>query len=380
MKLTYLLFSYLLLFFLALLDNSRSAIYPQLLSQYKISTDSGSLIFSISSLFSLSIALCSPWWLKRYGAVYMSKIALLLLFSASVILALSKEIFPSFTTFLVGVSVMGLGVGVLSISVNLVLNSAIASDHPKRRQVFSGLHAMYGIASFIAPVALALLVTKGYGWDAYFLGLSILTGLLFVFFVRLPSRNLTSQEKKKLPLTKKQLFILTAIFSFYVSGEVLLSSRFALILEQHFSYNELRSKTYLSYFFMALLLGRVLFAVIHLRVSSLSLLKISMVLTLLFFGAGYTMDPLFLVLSGLSMSYFFPCAMDWLAGIFHVDMEQIFARVMIGVGSALVIIHWFFGQLADLAGIEYAIYIMPIFHIIVLYLLQFQTGFLKKCH
>ena len=70
--------------------------------------------------------------------------------------------------------------------------------------------------------------------------------------------------------------------------------------------------------------------------------------------------------TGLSMSYFYPVAMDWLSKKFPQGFEWMTASVLASMGFLLVFMHLGFGFIADALGLEVAMLLVPFFQIICL--------------
>ena len=70
-------FSYLCLFCLGFLDNSRGPLYPQILKSFNMEPSIGSFFFSISAFSSFLIALGTGKIIRKYALVIPSQIGVL---------------------------------------------------------------------------------------------------------------------------------------------------------------------------------------------------------------------------------------------------------------------------------------------------------------
>jgi len=68
-----------------------------------------------------------------------------------------------------------------------------------------------------------------------------------------------------------------------------------------------------------------------------------------------------MALTGLTMSYFYPVAMDWLSKKFPDGLEWMTASVLTSVSILLILMHLGFGYVSDMLGIEMAMALVPIF-------------------
>jgi fucose permease len=377
MKYTFIAFAYFSLFSLGFLDNSRGPVYPEILAFFQISKVAGALIFSLSSLSAFAISLFAKRWLTHFGPIGASRIALLCHFISFLIMGLVPPTSFGHSIFLIASFIFGLGLGILSISLNLIISSS--TNVYRRRQVFAGLHSMYGVASLLAPFIIGHLFNLGISWQSYFLVLGILPilGLVHSLFLK---DNFEKQKRveDKFEIDKKHQLWLSLIFAAYISGEVLIGSRLVVYLREVKGVDAATSSQGLSLFFLCLLAGRLFFAIKKVNLDSRKLLIISAWASSICLIFGILSYPILLAFSGLAMSYFFPCAMNLIGEVFPGHVDLVVSRVMVVAGAVLVIMHWGFGLLASYLGLESAIWLAPIFHLVVLYILQFKTGFLAK--
>lgn len=364
----YIAFSYLALFCLGVIDNSRGPLYPHLLEFFQITKAQGALIFSLSSLSSFLITIPAKEWLTRLGVVNSTRLALVLDIVACYGMASVDR--GSFVVFLVYSFVFGISTGIKSIALNLLINKAYHG--PKKRQVFSGLHSMYGISSLMAPVIVGFMLKNGYGWKEVMAGLMLFPGVLLIAFLALkPFQQRDFPEPEEQSLAGIKVFPLRLIFGFYVVSEVLLSSRMVVYLEQQLGRTSTYSNGLLTLFFIGLLAGRIVFALVSIPIPVYRLMKISVLWSTGLLILGLHWDPVFLSLTGFTMSFFFPCAMDWLGHEFHGRSNDLIRLVMQAVGAALVGFHYLFGLIASSVSLKMAMYLPLLLSICVFLLLQF---------
>jgi fucose permease len=375
-NIAYILFTYLVLFSLGIIDNSRGPIYPELLKLFSITKTQGSFIFTVTSLISFGVTLLSPYWLKSFGALKSTKFALLMHFIACLLMGFASQYSWGFYLFLLASTFVGIGIGISSLTVNLIITNSVSKNH--RRKLFSGLHAMYGISALLAPTILSFIFKNKMSWSNYLFVISVIPLLILISFFTLKSKNITEEKKHPSKILKKHLYILCAIFSFYVSAEMLIATRLVIYLNEVKSYGLDESSVKLSLFFLFLLIGRVTFSFVHLKLHTITILKLSVFGSILFTLLGIFYSGELLPITGLFMSIFFPFGMDWLSHNYGEDIDFIVSRVMTVVGGSLVVMHFIFGYLATQIGLEFAFMIAPVMLIVVLYLLHFKTNFLAN--
>lgn len=356
MNIAYILLAYGSLFLLGIIDNSRGPIYPELLVTFNITKTQGSLLFSFASLSGFFISIFSQAWLKYLGVLNSSRLALLLDALACMIMGSVDLSASGYYQFLIGALVLGLAMGIKGITLNLLIIQADTGQY--RRRIFAGMHSMYGIASLLAPIIIGQLFRFDLSWKSYFLYLAAISsfGLLLSFKTKRKSENVTQKRPSNLPT--KKVIRYGFIFSLYVASEILISSRLVVYLTEVGHFSKESAAYYLSGFFMCLLAGRLFFSLRHIEVSSLRLLNISLIGSIIITITGILIYPPLLMLNGLSMSFFFPAGMDYIASVEGDSADYIMAKVMMSVSAGLVIMHLGFGLLSDFLGLSLSIWIV----------------------
>jgi MFS transporter, FHS family, glucose/mannose:H+ symporter len=359
MKWLYVILAYLSLFCFGIIDNARGPSYPQILIFFSKSTSTGSLIFVFTSISALLTTISGKFWLKRWGAFSSTRFFVLSQAASSFGMGLSGNLQNGFLFLLLFSLLFGVSTGGMMISLNLLAIKASSID--KRMKTLSGLHAMYGIASLIAPLFVTFIYQIGFDWRVVFKILSLIPLSVFIysFFIPENSRDtLRSRGGGKIPFSLK--LSIAAIFAFCVSAEISLSSRMVLYLTTHKNFSHELSSFYLSFFFILLLAGRLLFSFFSFKSTSYKLLIISLFSSFSFLILGFHIHPLGLSFCGLSLSFFFPCAMDLINKELGDSTDFILPIVMTSTGGMLIFMHLFVGILADKIGIHKALHLGPL--------------------
>ena len=373
-------FSYFALISLGFIDNSRGALYPSMLDFFALSKDQGALIFSLASLSSFVATLFSKFWLRSLGATKATKWALWLdiLFCVGAFFCGADQYF----IFLLLSIIFGFSLGVKSIGVNLIVNQNYHGD--KKRRVFAGLHSMYGLASLAAPLFVNLLFQQGASWQRIMLLMAFFPLLTLFGFRKLKgtvSLNKNTPKNNSFSGDRKILIAVCIALSCYVSCEIILSSRLVLYLQEIEGFSPQAATTYLMLYFAGLLVGRLLFTAISFKISNLNLLRFSIIGTMALIYLGISGSPICFCLSGLTMSAFFPCFMDFISEIsLPEDTEYMISRAMQTVGAALVSFHYIFGLIATSFSLVSAFSLPLVLGGIVLVILLGDRNLVKAVH
>ncbi len=369
----FILLAYLTLFSQSILDNARGPAYPNILETFDFSAARGAYLFALASLAGLMANVGARWWLPRFDVVTGSAIALLLMALGSFLFGLS----PSYGPWLLDFSslVIGLGMGAGNVAMNLLIARGAPVSH--RRRLYSGLHSIYGLGSLSAPLMLSFYFAADGTWFGFFQWLALLPAAVMVislFNRRHLIDDQITEKKTRAPLTAPvpllPRFAYGQVFGLYVASEIIISTRLVIYLNSAHAISLEDARMALSVFFLSLLLGRFLFTVIPLQGSSQRWLLLSCATTIAMYLIAQTFHPFVLALTGLSMSYFYPVAMDWLAKKFPHGLEWMTASVLTSISLMLVIMHLGFGMITDHFGIETAMGFVPILQFCCLLLLM----------
>lgn len=363
--------AFVALFLLGFVDNSRGPVYPQLLETFNITKAEGAFIFSLSSLTALVFAILSPWWLRKFNTFKITRFGLLVQSFSCLLMGMSSSFEGiGFTFFLCASIVLGASLGINSLTVNILVDQ---SEVKSKRKIYGALHASYGLASLLAPICVSLFYKLGISWENFFFLIAIFPLSIFILSFNWVQVKPKIEERSidlKLFWEFKELGLL---FAFYVSSEVLISSRLALILSEKFKFSAAEASISLSVFFCLLLIGRASLVFDFFKVDSYKLLWCSVITTIITLFLGYYVHPMFLVLSGLTFSVFYPSAMGLISTNLPGNVSGIVSIANISAGLFLVFIHWFFGLIATLKGIDTAFHIVFILLVGVLYILQLSS-------
>jgi MFS transporter, FHS family, glucose/mannose:H+ symporter len=379
-KWPYIFLAYLTLFSLSIIDNSRGPAYPDILTYFSIGSTRGSFLFAIATASGLISSITAKWWLKKFSLTQSCAFSLLILSLGSLSFGLSAK-FGLYILDLASV-LIGIGMGCSNICMNLLISRGTSDKH--RRQFFSGLHSVYGIGSFLAPLLLSFSYSLHRSWFEFFIIISLIPLMTFFWSLRLEKSEIANEEILAHPLPVitaipfKERFVIGTIFAFYVSCEVMISSRLVYFLEFGHNLPLSSARWALSCFFALLLLGRFLFTVIPFKGDGHLWLKASCISTLVIITISLIYNPLWLVFSGLSMSFFYPVGMEWLSKNYSNHLDQLMPSILTFVSIGLVVMHLLFGIFTDYFGINNAFLIAYILQVGTLSLLLLYRQIYSK--
>lgn len=365
--------SYLSLMILGLVDNLRGPLYPDIISSFEIHHSQGAWIFAMTSMMSFFGALFSTKLFKYLDYQKSLNLALFLMAMGLFIFGNSE----SFSLFIIGSLFFGFSMGLMGVVQNLLVTKY--SPSRLHQQLLSGLHAMYGFASLLAPIYVNLYYRFQFNWKEIFLYSSLIPLGLFVLslFHSLPKTqdSINLQEtvtKVRMPIWS--ISILAMVLCGYVMGEIMISSRLAFYFRDIRGFGFEASNFKVTLFFLFLLMGRLFFSFYKFKISVRHQLLISLAGTVFAILSGLFFRDEFLILSGLTMAPFYPLMVSFISSEFKLHQNHALTVSMAVQSSGIVVMHLGVGWVTDLFGIQRALLLGPLFLIISFFLLKFYKS------
>lgn len=371
--------SYYSLFVFGMSDNIRGPLFPEILNAFQVNDSIGSLMFSLSSIAGFISSHVIRFYLRKFDRLSILQFGCLGLFFALIGLSLSFH----FYLFLFFSVLSGFTIGILGLIPNILV--PLGSSENNKQQFLSGLHAMYGVASFIAPLMIAALALIFHSWRAIFAITAIFPLSLFFYsrhsshkgLHQKPIQNRDEYKANRKKNTKAQIF-LALMVSFSVAFEIMLSSRIALYMRRVWSFNLESSSLYVTYFFIAMLLARLLFTAVKFRGTIIFQLSICLLLSAFMLYLGLNHHPAFLIVAGFTVAPLYPMAITFISGEFPHDLDAAISYMIATDSIMLAFMHLSVGKLTDLFGINSAMNIGFIFISISLILLNSYSFLFKR--
>lgn len=367
--------SYISLLALGLSDNIRGPLFPEILREFQLTDGQGSWMFALASIFGFWGSYLSRHFLARWNHQYLLDFALALMTFSLWGFALS----PNFTCVLAASMVLGASIGLMGVAQNVLATKGTTPQ--RRRHVISGLHAMYGFSSLVAPLTVAGVGLFFPSWRASFGLISIVPlGVLIYSLVKkspVETRDTHAKDPSTPPNRMAQRYLATA-FGSYVVAEIMVASRLALFVRRERGLDLEQSSLYVSGFFLAMFVGRSYFALKPLSYPLRDLLCWSLGLSCALILFGLYIHPVGLVLSGLTMAPYYPLAVVFISECFPKHMDSAIATLLAAQSLLTVLMHFTVGYLSDWAGLTTALWVGPFFLFVAFFILRTYPRFFPE--
>ena len=308
------------------------------------SLDQISLIFFFGSLgYLLGSYIGGRLYDRVPGHRLMAGVLIFLgIFSALVPIISTKWLF--FTV----IFVFGITKGAIDVGCNTLL---LWVHSEKVGPFMNGLHAFFGVGSFIAPLIIARVIsaTGDIQWVYWFFAIAALPIAVWIWNLPSPDARAVPAEHKKTPFPILPVLIMVLCFVLYVGGEAGYGS---WIYTYAFKLNfgtEVTAAYLTSAFWGAFTIGRLLGILISMRTKSLTILALDFagcilsIGLILLFRESATILWIGTILFGLSQASIFPTFMTLAEERMHVTGTMA-GWFLVGVGLGSMILPWLIGQ------------------------------------
>lgn len=344
------------LFALGWMDNARGPFFPLFLDATGESSSRGALFFALTSFVAILSSAAAGKILRAFGLRKLLILGGLAMGLSPFGLVWS----PNLEGALMTAFFFGLGLGWLAVGQNILIS--LVEDLALKKRLFSLLHCFYALAAMTAPLSILKLKSL-LPWNQLLIGVSLLTlpFLILTLFLS-PEEGAQKEESPEPapPLSDFWVAVWIGFLSFYVSAELIVSTRLVLFLEEGMGLSFDQASKHLFLFFLAMFLVRVLFFLVHFKQSSIKILMCCLLSALVFFFLGYTQSTFFFSLLGASIGPVFPLVMDEMSMMWPKKFDVLVSRAIALSSLFVVTAHMVVGRLTDLFGIAAAMYAVPV--------------------
>lgn len=352
-------FAFISLIILGWADNARGPIYPYILPGLNLSHFQGSLFFATASLVSVLGNFLVPHLLKKISPVSTLCLGLLCVLGFSLGLYFSNSLFK----LLLSAISFGLALGTIMVTINIVIDESVPVV--KRRKFLLGLHSLYGLSAFMAPITVSYFFKHfQFNWSEVFLPLAIiclpLMGLGFIIhrkyrFKLNPHISELSLTNHKVPA--KIIVFWSMALACYVSSELYFSTRIPILYSEFLNYPVTQASVPLSYFFIGLFLGRLINSFLPSSWSGRFILFGSFLISCLWVLISVLVFPQGMWVVGFLMSPCYPVIISEISLQVGGHFKKVSALCIAWSSLAVVGMHIAAGLIADHWGLRSSLYL-----------------------
>lgn len=269
---------------------------------------------------------------------------------------------PSFSGALIGMFFIGAGAGIVA-----NLSRAVLTDLNFKRigslLNFSGIFVTIG--GLLTPLVVRWLLIGGWDWKISYFFMMVGTLICFTIYLatRFPQTKKTDPKinlgKIKELIGNRTIGLLALSMALYLGGEVSLFGWSDVFLQRIHNIPQEESKLYLSYFWIMMIIGRLLCSfVLRFRSSGIVLKLISISTFIAIIGMSIV-ENLWLLLffylfSGLALSGFYNTILSFATEHFKQYISSIFGIILGGGAIGVIFIPWIIGNLEGIFGLRFA--------------------------
>lgn len=338
------------------LDNARGPFFPILLTETGVSSANGSFFFALTSFLAVLSSAFAGWFLQKYRVKYLLIAGGFVMGASPLVLAMV----PSFYGAMGTAFVFGCCFGWITVGQNVMIGKF--ADVRVRSKLFSLLHCFYALSALVAPLTIIYMKSR-VPWNWLLCGVTllcvplVLMGL-FVKEDKIEPKVLGSGSPEGLRLFNWDIFQWIIFLSFYISAELMLSTRL-VVLMRDFNFGYDFSAHTLAGFFIFMFVSRFFFFLFKLKVSDLILLTLSVGASLFCFVVFYFTWAPGIALCGLFMGPVFPFVMEYLSKKMPENFDVLVARIIAISSLFVVCCHLALGKFSDLWGVKLAMLTVP---------------------
>lgn len=351
-----LIFAYITLFYLGLSDNLRGPFFPALLERFQLSSQEGAWYFAVSSVMNFVGAALVPALARKAGYKWALWLSVGLMFLSQALAWLA----PTYGVFLLSSAVLGLSVGFLGVLQNVMV--LVAAPAHVRARVSGGLHTVYALASFFAPLVISFLAARQLSLQLAFAMTSVM-GVTILLLIARVSEFLEPSDRHAPPAGSTSLnfpiLYFALMFAGYVAGEIAAGSRLAQFAHKSLGWSISEASTLSFQFFMGLFVGRLALALLPMRVPVMLCLRVALSLAVTFALLGLYHHPLWFLMFGVVMGPIYPLTMTALSETFPGQIQSAATAAVTVSGVAVLLMHLGVGALSDAYGVGVGLLVSP---------------------
>jgi len=346
--------SFVVMALFGFLENIRGTVIPAIKKEFGVDYSSIGLMLFVTGAGYLVAPFIGGVAIDRYGRRHVLALGLIFLMVGIV----GLQFVGSYSVLIALLTLLTSGFGLLEVGLNalggqiFITNAAV---------MMSFLHLFYGVGASVSPRYAGLLLFHDVSWRNIYLYSLALVGIIFIFLLlaRFPGKSSVSEQRfpVKSLLCDRRVWLFVAVLGFCQLAENGIGNWLVTFLQVERGMDERSSSQYLSLFFVAFTLGRVVGGYIAERIGYVdTVLYCTVFSTLLFAGglAGGGPGLLLFPLMGFFISIKYPTVMTIIMKEFSQGnaMGSAMGFIITGAATVSMAFNWLIGKVNDCCGVQ----------------------------
>jgi len=336
----------------AFLDNIRGPLLPYFSRVLGRPYGEMSWLLSLGNLAAVATNLCLIPLVARSGTLRIAK----RIWVISVVAVATAFVVSSFAGLMAWAVLIGVAISGMGSVCNLLM--ILGTDASHRARGFSGLHVMYGLGSFVAPLAVAATLSKSVGWQVVLWPSLLGLAVWIVLLGRADDGSFRPAAEPKPFRPDAGAFWLVGTFCLYVVGEVTVSTWLSAYLVEARGLTIPESTSYLSGFFVLMTGSRLLCSMFLRQEGEVLVVGGSLLAAVVFFCLGMRGWSWAFSLTGI-FGPVFPVLLARLSRRYGSNSERLTLWVLMSTQLSLGISQFVVGNLTDRFGVGTSYWVAP---------------------
>ena len=371
------IFLFILMALNAMAENSKGIFIPSFKSDFNIDNTGIGIMLFIGSLAYILFSYIGGMLCEKIGQKKVIILGLSFMFFSLA----SISMVDSYTSFLISMFIMNIGLALTGIAINTLVPVLLLSYQAILMNI---IHFCYGVGGAAGQALGGILMSKGFTWRNIYLGISILFIILLIAFtfIKVPNTHKYREGNKTNildVLKNKVIYFYVFALGFYVFAEIATSSWLVNFIKDNYKYNSSRSVFYSVMFLVIFSIGRLVGGFVVEKLGYLKTTMCSLMIAVCLFTLGLVIGEKGLIIisvSGLFFAVTFPTLVLTISKVFKQNTSYITGVIITLTSSVNMLLNLVIGKLNDTVGTYFAFYMIPIsliISIIFIYLIYINT-------
>ena len=361
----------------AMAENTKGIFIPSFKTDFNIDNTGISIVLFIGSLAYILFSYIGGVLCEKIGQKKVIIIGLCCMFFSLLLISVVN----SYTSFIINMFVMNVGLALTSIAVNTLVPVLLLSYQAILMNI---IHFCYGVGGAAGQAIGGVLMSNGFTWRNIYLGIAILFVFLLLsfIFIKMPNTHKYSEGnkiKKMDVLKNKVIYFYVFALGFYVFAEIATLSWLVNYIKDNYKYNSSKSAFYSVMFLVIFSIGRLIGGFIVENLGYLKTTMVSLLIAVCLFTFGLVIGEKGLIIisvSGLFFAITFPTLVLTISKVFKENTAYITGVIVTLTSCVNMFLNLLIGRLNDEIGTYLAFYMIPIgliISIIFIYLIYINT-------